>query len=146
MSVSDRRVQHTLLFHVSNIFQVGHFDQEISPKANYPDYLTLCERYFALLLLRSLKYFTSTATWWKEPPTGLIRTLQLILVLKLLFLSESDRWVHNALDNYLTLLKKGLFRVGRTKSFFLPHFQTDSKGFEPCPWITTLLQNDNCII
>ena len=48
-------------FHVSNIFQVGHFDQEISPKANYPDYLTLCERYFALLLLHSLKYFTSTA-------------------------------------------------------------------------------------
>ena len=32
------------------------------------------------------------------------------------------RWLHNALDNYLTLLKKVLFHVGRTKSIFSASF------------------------
>ena len=50
------------------------------------------------------------------------------------------RWVHNALHNYLTLLKKVLFHVGRAKSFFClvskAAHQTDNKGFEPCPSTT----------
>ena len=55
------------------------FRSRISPEANYPDYLTLGERYFALLHNLKIYHYDVNA------PNGLMIMLKIILDLKLYF-------------------------------------------------------------